>query len=121
MEKVTKKAMIFAAHPEAKGFHFTSDGQAFTLENDAVNYAKTLKDTTVEFEKRPKGEAEAKSTKVESGKPKAESEKVIEVAPSEAAKKGTMAEKQAEAKKQVSEIATKTAKAIEKDAEVKTK
>ncbi|MCH7400124.1 hypothetical protein MM236_19165 [Belliella sp. DSM 107340] len=42
-ELETKVRLIFRSYPKAKEFHFTSDGQAFSLESDAKNHAKTLK------------------------------------------------------------------------------
>lgn len=42
-----KVAIIFARYTEAKEFHFTADGQAFSLETDAKNHANTLEDKTV--------------------------------------------------------------------------
>lgn len=39
--------LIFGSHPEAKEFHFTSDGQAFRQQSDAANHARTLDDKAV--------------------------------------------------------------------------
>jgi hypothetical protein len=41
-------ALLFAQYPSTKSFHMTSDHQAFTLETDAKNHAKSLEDKTVE-------------------------------------------------------------------------
>lgn len=43
----SKIKLVFGAHPKAKEFHFTSDGQAFTQETFAKNHAKTLEDKAV--------------------------------------------------------------------------
>lgn len=42
-----KVAIIFARYTETKEFHFTADAQAFSLETDAKNHAKTLEDKNV--------------------------------------------------------------------------
>ena len=42
-----KIKLVFASYPEAKSFHFTSDGNAFSLESDAKNHAKNLEDKEV--------------------------------------------------------------------------
>lgn len=41
--------VVFAQHTNASGFYFTSDNQAFSLENDAINHGKSLENTEVEF------------------------------------------------------------------------
>lgn len=46
-ELIGKAQKVFGIYPDAKEFHFTADGQAFTEKSNAANHAKTLevKDT----------------------------------------------------------------------------
>jgi hypothetical protein len=43
-----KAGRLFTHYPAVDRLHFTADGQAFFMENDARNHAETLKDKTVE-------------------------------------------------------------------------
>lgn len=74
MKKENLLQALFAQHPKEKGFHLTSDGQAFTAQHkgDALNHAKTLSDKTVEWVENPKN-AESQKPKAEDEKPKAKS------------------------------------------------
>lgn len=58
-EEITK--LLFGQYPEEKGFHMTSDNNAFTDKNkgDALNHAKTLTDKKVDWVPNPKVETEA--------------------------------------------------------------
>ncbi|MDO9554528.1 hypothetical protein [Rhodonellum sp.] len=47
MNLAIKARQVFGIRPKEKSFHFTSDGQAFTLVSDARNHAKTLEDKSV--------------------------------------------------------------------------
>lgn len=60
-----KKQLIFQANKGDKGFYFASDAVAFRLENDAINYAKELKDDTVEYIKNPKYKVSDDETVIE--------------------------------------------------------
>ena len=55
--------LLWQAYPQDKVFYLTSDNQAFRLENDARNHAKTLKDTTVDKCERTPSSAGAKPAK----------------------------------------------------------
>ncbi|RQO78111.1 hypothetical protein DBR40_09175 [Pedobacter sp. KBW01] len=59
MKKLSRQEIaeqLFAAHPNEKGFHFTSDNNAFTEKhkNDAGNHAKTLDDKNIVWVPNPK-------------------------------------------------------------------
>lgn len=63
-----KIKLVFASYPEAKSFHFTSDGNAFSQENDAKNHAKSLEDKMVmkiTREMAKSGQIEAKAASQE--------------------------------------------------------
>jgi hypothetical protein len=47
-QRANKAQKLFARYPGTERFYFTSDDQAFLIENDARNHAATLKDKTVE-------------------------------------------------------------------------
>lgn len=49
---------LFAQYPAIDTFHVTSDGQAFTQKQDAVNHASTLEDKAVKTVEREKKAAE---------------------------------------------------------------
>ncbi|MES2651268.1 MAG: hypothetical protein V4663_05980 [Bacteroidota bacterium] len=71
------QALVFSHNRTAKGFHFTSDGQAFAKEGDANNHKHTLEDKSVEYIENPnqldepegdQGTGAAKPAKVQKAK-----------------------------------------------------
>ena len=62
-----KAAAVFAAYPELKEVHITSDGTAFPGLCDAKNHAKTLKSKTVESFRKSQAEPYARVETLDGG------------------------------------------------------
>lgn len=91
-----KRALIFAQNPQKKGFFFTSDDQAFELENDAINHGKTLDDKKVKWEDNPKFDHPASPSEDEGNEMVAAQEKYLKLfakTPPKNAKLETLLEK----------------------------